>query len=379
MVTIFDIHPRERIESTIKSINRMIEQGLQKSVIISEFKMEQIEEIYDIAVARRNSKIKGIPDNLYLNTEDLRFATPKIVADYRAKRLKCNVIADLGCSAGIQAIAFAKQCNKVFAVEIDERKLRYAIENAKILNVHNIEFILGDVLDEKIINKIKNADVFFCDPSRLPEETERRIETISPNPKILLQRYDKNIAIEFPPQINKIDFDCEREYISINGHLNRLTLYFGNLKKADVSVVSLPSSERMENDGTKEFFVETKKNLPLEYIYEVDSAIVKAGMFWQLAKLTKTIPFKIGILTSDKLIKNAFFRNSFKVLDVVHHDFDSIVHSLEKHGIGNVVIRYKILPQDYWNERTKYEKHLKGKKTAHLFIFEKAVIAEKLS
>lgn len=378
MATILDLHPKERIEKTIKEINLMLEQGIHKPAILEQFDIEQIEEIYSIAIARRKAKTKGFAENLYFNEDDFRFATPKIVADYRAKRLGCNAIADLGCSAGTQAFAFAKTCKKVFAVEIDERKMRYAIENAKILGIHNVEFVFGDVLDEKIIGKIKNADSFFCDPSRLAEESERKLETITPNPKLLLEKYPKNIAIEFPPQIGKISFDCEREYLSVNGHLNRLTLYFGDLKKTDVSAVALPSGERIEYDGTVEFVMDSKKGLPLEYLYEVDSAIVKAGMFWQIAKLTKTIPIEIGILTSDKLIKNPFFRNSFRVLDAVHHDFDSIVHSLEKHDIGQVVIRYKILPRDYWTERTRYEKYLKGKKTAHLFMFEKAVVAEKL-
>jgi len=378
MATIFDLHPKQKIEKSIRSINKMLDDGIQRNAILEQLDMEQIDEIYDIALARRKAKLKGFANNLYFNTDDLRFATPKIVADYRAKRLRCSTIADLGCSVGMQAFAFARTCKKVYAIEMDGRKLRYAIENANILNIHNIEFILGDVLDEKKISKIKDSDAFFCDPSRLPEESERKTETIGPDPKILIKKYPKNIAIEFPPQINKVDFDCEKEYVSVNGNLNRLTLYFGGLKKTDVSAVALPSEKRMEFDGTKEFFIDSKKDLPMEYIYEADSAVVKAGMFWQLAKETKTIPFEIGILTSDKLIKNPFFRNSFKVLEVVHHDFDSIVHALEKNKIGKVVIRYRILPQDYWTERTKYEKHLKGNKTAHLFIFEKAVIAEKI-
>jgi len=378
MATIFDFHPKEKIEKTISQINKMLDDGIDRNAILEQLEMEELDEIYEIALARRSAKTKSIPGNLYFNMDDLRFATNQKVADYRAKRLKCDKIADLGCSAGIQALAFAKTCKKVYAVEIDERKLRYAIENAKILGIHNIEFVLGDALDDKTISKIKDADVFFCDPSRLPEETERRLDTISPNPNIILKKYPQNIAMEFPPQIAKIDFDCEKEYISLGGHLNRLTLYFGDLKKADVSVVSLPSEKKMEYDGTREFFTDSKKGLPMEYLYEVDSAVVKAGMFWQLAKITDAIPIEEGILTSDRLIKNDFFRNTFKVLDAVHHDFESIVHALEKNEIGKVVIRYRILPQDYWTERTRYEKHLKGKKTAHLFIFEKAVIAEKV-
>lgn len=377
MNTIFDIHSKDRIETAIKKAIMMLEAGAYKTAIFEQLDMEMIEEIYDIAVARRNAKLKGLPDNLYFNQHDLRFATPKVVADYRAKRLQCDTIADLGCSVGMQTFAFARKCKKVYAVEIDERKMRYCIENAKILDIHNVEFILGDALDEKIIEKIKDSDVVFCDPERLPQETERTVKTIAPNPEFLLKKYGKNLSIEFPPQISKTKFDCEWEYLSVEGQLNRLTLYFGDLKKTDISAVALPSSARIENDKTTETVI-NKKNLPMKYLYEVDSAVVKAGLNWQLAKLTKTVPIEISVLTSDELVESPFFKNSFIVLETVHHDFDSIVKSLQKNDVGKIIIRYKILPQDYWTERTRYEKYLTGKKTAQLFIFEKAVIAEKL-
>ncbi len=378
MATIFDLYSRGEIEQVISGMCVLIEQGVEKTEILGQFEKDMAEEIYDLAEARIKARFKGLPDNLYYNPEDLRFATPKVVADYRAKRLKCGTIVDLGCSVGMQSIAFAKQCNKVLAVEIDRRKLRYAQENAKILGIGNVEFILGDVLDNNIISKLKEADMFFCDPERLPEESERRIDTIRPDPRLLLEKYPDDIAMEFPPQISRVDFDCEKEYLSVYGQLNRLTLYFGKLKKTDVSAVALPSGERMEKNSTREFVADNRKGLPLSYLYDVDGAVMKAGMFWQLAKVTRTIPVERGVLTSDELVENPFFRNSFKVLETVHHDFDSVVHSLQKNNAGRVILRYNVLPQDYWTERNKYEEHLKGDKIVYLFLFEKAVIAEKV-
>jgi len=379
MDTIFDAYSKEKIEKLILEINKLAENGVQKGIILEKFAgIKFIEEIIDVAAARKRFREKQIDKRLYLNMNDLRFSTPKIIADYRAEKLKCNAIADLGCGTGMQSLAFAKKCKKVYAVEIDERKIRYAKENAKILGIKNIEFIRGDVLDGKIINKIKSADAFFCDPSRLPSETERKLETILPDPRILVKKYPKNLAMEFPPQMQKIDFDCEREYLSVNGVLNRLTLYFGGLKKSDYSAVALPSKERLEAEKKEELGFIDKKGLPMEYLYEIDTAVLKAGLAVSLMKKTGAVLYETGLLTSDKMIKSPFFRNSFRVLEACHSDFGTIVKSLQKHDIGNIVLRQRIDPKLYWKTRTDYEKHLKGKKTAHLFIFEKVVIAEKI-
>ena len=379
MDTIFDIYTIQKIEKIISQINTFLDNGVQKRMILEKLAgTKLIEEILDIAIARRRFREKGVDKKLCLNSADFRFSTPKIVADYRAERLKCSTIADLGCGTGMQSFSFAKKCKKVYAVEIDERKLRYAKENAKLLGIKNIEFIHGDVLDEKIIKKIKDADIFFSDPSRLPSETERKLETILPDPRILLKKYPKNIAIEFPPQIQEIDFDCEREYLSVRGFLNRLTLYFGTLKKANYSAVALPSKERLESSKKEEAVLMNKKGLPLDYIYEIDSAILKAGLAVKLAEKTKTVAYETNLLTSGKLIESPFFRNSFKVLEACHSYFESIVKALQKHKIGQIVLRQRIDPKLYWKTRNDYEKNLKGEKVAHLFIFEKAVVAEKI-
>ena len=164
----------------------------------------------------------------------MRFATPDVVAEYRASRLKCNVIADFGCGIGGQSMAFAKFCKKVYAIDNDERKIEYAKRNADVRELKNIEFINSDFLDEKLKNKIKDADIIFCDPSRAAEEKERNMGSVAPIIDNILKSYPgMDFAIEIPPQIEpeKIDYKCEKEYISLDFALNRLTLYFKKLKK----------------------------------------------------------------------------------------------------------------------------------------------------
>ncbi|MBS3165983.1 class I SAM-dependent methyltransferase [Candidatus Woesearchaeota archaeon] len=332
-------------------------------------------------------------EELFFEPEDIRWATPEIVAKYRAERLKCNIIIDLGCGIGFQTFAFAQTCQKVYAIEIDKRKIENAQKNAEVLGLKNIEFIHGDMLDPAIIKKVKKADIVFCDPERLPEEERRSVGSIIPGVDKILAAYGKitsKIAIEFPPQIKEILFDCEKEYLSLDGALNRLTLYFHGLKEAERSAIILSKvskeekivSERIVNNPKAKLIEHENKEKPNTYLYEVDSAVVKADLLAELGVKTGCFLFSRGkatFFTSDKRIKNTFFKKMLEVVATVPFNEKDILTSLQKNECGKVVIRYSVDPQDYWKERKNYESKLKGNKMAYLFQFGlKAVIGEEI-
>src|SRR3989344_5650340 len=126
---------------------------------------------------------------LHFRDEDLRWATHELAAEFRAQRLKCKTIVDIGCGIGFQRFAFAKTCKKVYAIEIDTEKIKLAEKNAHALGIKNIEFIHGDALSEKVIKQLQEVDIVFCDPERLPEESKRSIATIKPSISELLKKH----------------------------------------------------------------------------------------------------------------------------------------------------------------------------------------------
>lgn len=325
----------------------------------------------------KHSKAK----KLHYRDEDIRWATHELAAAYRAERLKCKTIVDIGCGIGFQSFAFAKNCKKVYAIEIDKEKIGLAVKNAQALGVKNIVFIHGDALSEKVIKQLQEVDIVFCDPERLPEESKRSVGTIKPSIPELLNKYSsltENIAIEFPPQITEISFDCEKEYLSLDGALNRLTLYFGDLKKCDRSAVILPGKEKL---CSVEATLEETEELG-EYLYEADPAVVKAGLLAELSQKIKIKLYSSGkavFFTSDKNIKSSFFKNSFKVIEVCKQEEHEIVAALHKHEAGKVILRISVDPQEYWKVRKKIESKLKGTKTyALIYIADAAVIVEKV-
>jgi 16S rRNA G966 N2-methylase RsmD len=318
---------------------------------------------------------------LFYNEDDLRWATNELVARHRAERLKCDAIVDIGAGIGFQTTEFAKKCKKVYAIEIDERKIENAKRNANTLKIKNIDFIQGDALLDDVISKIDSADIIFCDPERQPQEDSRNINSIKPDIKKLIEKYSKltkNIAIELPPQIREIPFECEKEYVSIGGKLNRLTVYLGELKQSDKSAVVLPFGTILRNkEDAKIIKADKLKN----FIYEADSAVEKAELIAELCLESKTELYdqlKQSYFTSEKESTSPFFKNRFKVLSECEFNDKTIASELKRIEAKKVEIRFTVDPKDYWTVRNKYEGPLKkGKKIVSLFkLKEKAIIAE---
>ena len=322
---------------------------------------------------------------LHGDKESLRFATPEPIARYRAQRLKCKTLADISCGIGGQTVFFAQQCELVYAVEIDSKKIEYAKQNCEMYGLNNVKFICGDALDPNVIEQIPAVDVVFSDPFRPAEEDERQVSSLEPGVPNVLSAYREktgNFAFEAPPQLppERIPFDCETEYISLNGQLNRLTLYFGWLKQYDRLAVSLPACEGLvSKNGLLPQLRETEK-IKL-CAYEPEPSVVAAGLLPELVESMIQIAgpimgafelFKVDkkrlLLISDALIKQSMIKHHYLVLRVCPFEPEEINKFLRGRNIGNVVLRAGVKPEDYWEVRSKVEKNLEGKKTVHLFI-----------
>lgn len=80
-----------------------------------------------------------------------------------------DVVFDLYCGIGTISLFMAKYAKKVYGIEIVEQAIADAVENAKINNIENVEFIAGDVekvLDELINYKKIIPDIVMVDPPR---------------------------------------------------------------------------------------------------------------------------------------------------------------------------------------------------------------------
>ncbi|KAL0954180.1 hypothetical protein HGRIS_005311 [Hohenbuehelia grisea] len=85
------------------------------------------------------------PPGCLLDEEGWYSVTPELIADQIAERCRCGTILDAFCGVGGNAIAFAKTCERVIALDISPTRLALARHNAQIYGVADrIEFILAD-------------------------------------------------------------------------------------------------------------------------------------------------------------------------------------------------------------------------------------------
>ncbi|KAF8530982.1 RNA cap guanine-N2 methyltransferase-domain-containing protein [Gautieria morchelliformis] len=106
-----------------------------------------------------------------LDEEGWYSVTPEGIADVIAEKCRCGTVLDAFCGVGGNAIAFARTCERVIAMDTSETRLRLARHNAVIYGVQDrIEFILGDYV------AFVNAYV------SLPEGSRRTIDVVFLSP-----------------------------------------------------------------------------------------------------------------------------------------------------------------------------------------------------
>lgn len=379
-------------ESLIKKVTQLIRKGYSKEKILRKLKTKKKlllspEDIYEVARNRIKAKEKfgELADKLFFDEIGLRYSTPRLIARYRAERLKCDTIADISCGIGAQLISFAEVCEKVYGVEIDRKRALFARLNTEVMKLKNVEIIEGDALSEEVAEKVRNAEIIFSDPSRPPEEKIRTLDNLEPNPYKVIEKYRSyEIAFELPPQLppSRVDIEGEKEYTSLNFRLNRLALYTGELASCNRSAISIPSLEKVTDEDEELEPVRTEK--VESYIYEVDSAILKAELLPNLLGKLKFHAYILHeekrrtLLTSDAEISSEFLRK-YEVLCVTEFSKHSMIGALRDADAGKVTLKFSIHPSDYWSVRRGLESELHGEKWVFLFrAGENAIIASRI-
>ena len=313
---------------------------------------DQIEDILEQVHLQVKGKLKFPRANLMKFTKSgLAQASSKYLAEYRTWKMKSNLkeinsSLDICCGLGGDAIAMALRW-KVFAVDIDNEIIQIAKHNLKAYGLEdNVSFIQGDITklvkDNKFIERVKDIDCIFFDPSRRHEDKRTvKIEEYAPPLSFVeeLQKLSPNICVKISPgtDLDRIKYDCDIEVVSYKGEVKEIMLWFGNLKnnlnKNQILATKLPEKITVTKEkGLNISLSDTKK-----YLYEPDPAFIKAHLIEDLAKKFELnlINRKIAYLTGNNNIDTPFLKKYIvkKVLDI---NYEEINKTLSELNLGKI-------------------------------------------
>lgn len=192
---------KELIEKNpvIKSVSYTISNPESNLIISSKVYLIEgkmwIEDKFD------NLRIKVSPDAFHqINTKQMEVLYSLVIK--AANLNEKSIVFDLYSGIGIMSILLAKHSKKVYGIDFSKASTKDAIENAKINNIDNIEFISGFVEKEmpRLVKSSIKPDLIVMDPPRkglalpvvqaLLKALPKQIIYVSCNPSTLA----KNIA-----------------------------------------------------------------------------------------------------------------------------------------------------------------------------------------
>lgn len=245
---------------------------------------------------KATAKFGDFAQRMFFTQNGFEQATRLAVAAHHAQRfLSAGVtkVADLTSGIGADSMAFAALGLDVLATDIDPLTAAIAAENLKPFP--NAEVRAADGLATDF--EAEGVQGIFADPARR-DGTGRRIWT----PESFLPPLDAvwnlrsrvgSVGIKLGPGIAHEDIPsgCEAQWISFDGDVVEVGLWFGNVARRNglgALVLSTTASGLQATEFTAEGRnpdsdpISSTSEL-LEYLHEPDGAIIRAGLVTHLA------------------------------------------------------------------------------------------------
>jgi hypothetical protein len=326
---------------------------------------------------RAKAKFGEFSDRMFFTEDGLEQASRLKVAAIHAGRFRSNgllEIADLGCGIGAESLALASLDLEVTAYELDE--VTAAIATYNLASFENVTVEQADVtkLD------LAKFQGLFIDPARRDLNDSKStvnkrkydINDFSPPFDFVLAAAKiKPTIVKLGPGLDHKDIpdDAEALWVSDDGDLVELSLYFGSVKRPNVSRAALLITPA----GTFELTSATRDRLdaPMadlgNYLYEPDPAIIRSHLVGDLAVELGLNIFsnEIAYLSSAKEISSPWLKG-YEVLETLVFDRKKLKAYLRENDIG--ILEIKKRGADITPEQLRRELDPKGSKSATLIV-----------
>lgn len=318
------------------------------------------------------SKFGEFARTMIFTEAGLEQATRLAVAAHHAGRYRragVTRVADLGCSIGADALAFAGAELSVLAVERDEVTAAIATYNLGAFPEVTV------VHDDATTISLEGVDAVYLDPARRTSghSETRRVSASDYSPSL---DFAFGLATKLPTGIKlgpgfdreAIPAGCEAQWVSVDGDVVELGLWFGPLAQPGVTRSALV----LGREGVHLMNAAAdSENAPLgplgRYLYEPDGAVIRARLIGDVARSLggHMISESIAYISAEEAHSTPFAA-CFEVLEEFPLDIKTIAAELKQRGIGTLEIKKRGVDIDPAEFRTKLK--LKGKQNATLIL-----------
>lgn len=303
---------------------------------------------------------------LYPNKLNIEQTSSEIAAKYKSSLVDGNSLFDLTGGFGVDSFYFAKRFNHVTHCEIDENLSKIVAHNNKIFGIDNIYCVSGNGIEH--LQSLKtNFDCIYIDPSRRHDSKGKVFFLSDCLPDVtkhldLFLKHSKNILIKASPMLDisialsELKFVKEIHIIAIKNEVKELLFLIEKDFDKEISVYTINIDK---NDEYRfDFKLPEESNTlsayshPKSYLYEPNSAIMKAGAFNSVSsslninKLHK----HSHLYSSDSIIE--FPGKCFKIIKVIPYSKKNIARRFSNKQY-NVVIRN--FPENVAHIKSKFK------------------------
>ncbi|GGG48805.1 THUMP-like domain-containing protein [Bizionia arctica] len=304
------------------------------------------------------------PNIYYPNKLNIEQTSSEVTAKYKASLISGNSIIDLTGGFGVDCFYFSKQFQSVTHCEINEELSQIVKHNFQQLVIKNIDTAATDGI-QYLKNNPSTFDWIYIDPSRRHDSKGKVFFLNDCLPNVpehleLLFKCSSNILIKTSPLldlsvgINELQHVKTIHIVAVNNEVKELLWVLQKDYNEDeilIETVNLTSSkiDRFSFKFNQENSAEVLYSLPLTYLYEPNTAILKAGGFNSVSKQLqlKKLHQHSHLYTSNKLID--FPGRSFKIEDILPYN----KKQLKKTGIEKANITTRNFPDSVENIRKK--------------------------
>jgi hypothetical protein len=275
--------------------------------------------------------VSRYPGFVFPSLKSYEQSSSETTAKYKSGLYNGKTLLDLSGGLGIDSLFFSDQFEKVTYVEKDSEIAEAARYNFNLIGRKNIE-VFHYTAEDFLNHRMNRYDLVYLDPARRDEQGKRLflLEDCQPNIFDLLPKlfqHTGNILLKTAPLLDiksvLAQLSIPRvDVVAVENECKEVLFHISKEKPAKTEIHTInhrkKKSETFSFNYTDENEAKAKFSEPMQFLYEPNAAILKAGAFKSIA-----IPFDLyklhehtHLYTGDSLIRD-FPGRIFRVLDQV--------------------------------------------------------------